>query len=298
MIATRIPLLAIACSVVCATREVAAQGTPALGGVEPPALVTTGPEQSAITANWSARRARPFAASTVELGWLYARPRIAIGYGRPHWEWIGAETTSTVSPSYLAQYAGLHAVVPLLDVRVGARYTYSLARGFLPARSSYDRFEIDVVDAAHAQYLAIEGEIAATLPIPTGSIYALATFVGFPGIASDQSFFEESLHVIARGSTLWRGRLGYLIALGRTGAVRIGPLVEVLGVPQRDGVIVRVGIVGSVVLTPTLEIVASLVPQVYGPDSLGLLGGDFSQLGIRWRWATGQGNGVRSILGE
>ncbi len=276
-----------------------AQGTPVIGGAEPPPLAPDGTEQSSTTAAWVRGRVRPFVATTVELGWLYARPRIALGYGRPHFFWGGVETATTATTSYGAQYAGIRAQIPFVDFRAGARYTLAFSRGFLPVQPSYNRFDVDVIsNTGGARYLSLESEVAASIPIPSGSVFAIGTLYGYPGGSPDRVFFEESLHVIVSGSLLWRGRVGYLLALGQTGAVRIGPTVELMGVPERGALIVRAGIVASIVLTRTIEILASIVPQVYGPDSLGLLGGDFSQLGLRWNWSSGLAPGYRSVLGR
>jgi hypothetical protein len=80
--------------------------------------------------------------------------------------------------------------------------------------------------------------------------------------------------------------------------VRVGPAVELLAVPGREAWFVRAGLVASLVLTSTLEVVASFVPTVWGPDNLGLIDGDFADLGFRWRWATGLAPGYHSLLGR
>ena len=49
--------------------------------------------------------------------------------------------------------------------------------------------------------------------------------------------------------------------------------------------IVRAGLLGSVSLDAHLEAQVSLIPVWVSPDSLGLAGGDFGQLGVRLRWA-------------
>jgi hypothetical protein len=86
---------------------------------------------------------------------------------------------------------------------------------------------------------------------------------------------------------VWRARLGYLLAFGRDGAIRIGVAGDVIGVPGRDEYVVRGGLLGSVSMTAHLEAQVSFIPVLVSPDSIGLAGGDFGQLGVRFRWATG-----------
>jgi len=56
--------------------------------------------------------------------------------------------------------------------------------------------------------------------------------------------------------------------------------------PTLDTPTVRTGLVLRVVISVALELRGSLVPAVLAPDGIGILGGDFGELGLRWRWAT------------
>jgi hypothetical protein len=47
----------------------------------------------------SSAEARVFASAVLEAGVVYYRPNIAIGYGKPHWSWLGVEGYSGVSTS-------------------------------------------------------------------------------------------------------------------------------------------------------------------------------------------------------
>jgi hypothetical protein len=63
-------------------------------------------------------------------------------------------------------------------------------------------------------------------------------------------------------------------------------VVDVLRIVERSATAVRAGIIGRLTLYDDLEARVSIVPVITSPDSLGLSGADFAQLGIRWRWAT------------
>ena len=72
--------------------------------------------------------------------------------------------------------------------------------------------------------------------------------------------------------------------MARSGSAPTGDLI---GLPGRDEFVVRAGVVASVAIDAHLEAQASLVPVIVSPDTLGLAGADFGQLGVRFRWATG-----------
>jgi hypothetical protein len=52
----------------------------------------------------------------------------------------------------------------------------------------------------------------------------------------------------------------------------------------------RAGVIASFAIDDHLEALGLLVLPVYGPDSIGIAGGDFGELGLRYRWASGQGS--------
>jgi hypothetical protein len=60
----------------------------------------------------------------------------------------------------------------------------------------------------------------------------------------------------------------------------------VVGIPNREAVVVRAGLYTSVAVNRHLEVLATLLPVLVSPDSIGLIGADFGQLGIRMRYAT------------
>lgn len=269
-------------------------------GIEPPPSppAAEGIEQAVVARYWELGRPRLFFASIVEAGYLYAKPRFAFGYGLPHWRWFGLEAYPLLSLGGVGHYAGIAAAVPRLQARAGSRYYYPFSRELLPPQASFNRTEIELLDGPRADYLSLEAELVGTLPVPAGSLFGVLTGYYIPtgsggsGLDSflvEEGFYlyEETLRTVMKPPYIWRARLGYLLAFGRDSAIRIGPAAEVIGMPGRDEFVVRGGAVGSVAIDAYVEAQASFIPVILSPDNLGIAGGDFGQLGVRWRWATG-----------
>jgi hypothetical protein len=107
------------------------------------------------------------------------------------------------------------------------------------------------------------------------------------GVPAGYDVFEETLHVIVRPPLVWRLRGGYLVRFGPQSQHSAGLAVDVLDVPKRDdSTSVRAGPLLRLVLSRRVEIRGSFVVPVAGPDRIGLVGGDFTELGVRYRWAT------------
>lgn len=86
---------------------------------------------------------------------------------------------------------------------------------------------------------------------------------------------------------VWRARTGYSLRMGPRGQHSAGLVTEILDVPKRDDSrTVRAGPVLRIGLSRHLEVRGSFVLTVMSPDTIGLVGGDFTELGVRWRTAT------------
>src|SRR5579859_8145215 len=86
---------------------------------------------------WNQGEPRPFASARVEAG-LYLKPQVAVGYGKPYWLNVTAEAYGITTTSFGAGYTGIRGTLPFVDLRVGARYTYSYYRSFLTPKEHYD----------------------------------------------------------------------------------------------------------------------------------------------------------------
>jgi hypothetical protein len=246
----------------------------------------SGIDQAVVARYWQLGRLRPAFTSQLEVGYAYIKPRFGMVYGRPYWHWFGLDAYPLVSTSGLGYYVGLSGAWPGIAVRAGSRYQYPFKRSLLEPRASYSRRDLALLEGPRAEYRAWEAELTLTLPAWAGSVFAVLTGYRIDVSEPDLFLYEESLRVVVEPPYLWRARLGYLFAFGPAGAIRFGPALELIGMPTREEHVLRAGVVGSVSINAYLEAQASFIPVLISPDNLGLEGGDFGQLGVRFRWAT------------
>lgn len=242
----------------------------------------------AYASPWSEGRARGFFAATFDVGFLYLRPRLSVGYGKPHNLWIGWDANPIVNISAAGGYTGLRLHHPLADLRVGARYGVAYNRSYFEPQRSYRGREFALDNGSTASYLSWEAEL--TLQIPAGRRGRLvsetaATYVS--RVPSHRFVLEETIRVIVDPPWVWRTRLGYLFRFGAGNAIQLGVVAELVGVPKRDLVVVRGGFVLNWNVTPKIQVRGAWIPALYSRDQLGIRGGYFGTLGVRWRWATG-----------
>src|SRR5690348_1170726 len=85
----------------------------------------------AMHRSWGEGRGRPFAAVTVDAGYLYLRPSGHIGYGKPFNTWVGIEANPLVGQGGYGGYGGLRLALPYTDLRVGARWFAAFRHTYL-----------------------------------------------------------------------------------------------------------------------------------------------------------------------
>jgi hypothetical protein len=252
-----------------------------------PVLGLAAAGQGSKHAFWAEPTPRWFLSATLELGYAYARPRLAVGQGRPHWQWAGIEVLPIVSSEGAGAYGGLRGELPYFDARAGARYFAPFERSLLVKEDAYERLDIERADGPRSSYVAYEAELIANVPIPGGSLFGVATGLIVPNIRPGYHLYEDSLRVVMEPPFVWRGRLGYLFAFGPDDSIGLGPAAEVIGLPGRGELVWRAGPVAVAVISAALDVQATFLPVIVSPDSIGLAGADFGHLGVRWRWATG-----------
>ena len=258
--------------------------------LEPPPPPVVGLEPGNRRAYWSNAPVGVFASSIVDAGYIYLRPQFAIGYGRPHWNFAQLETFATASAGTLGAYAGARVALPHFDARSGIRYQFPLARSFYAQQETYDRFSLESREGPSSRYSSWDSEVLVSAPILHGAVFGLFGAYRVLGVPDGFDVYEEMLRVVARPPWLFRVRLGHTLLLGEKGSIRVGPVVEMVHNPARNGSVFRAGIVATVVLTHHLEVLATFIPTIASPDRIGLAGGDFGQLGLRFRWGTPHGH--------
>jgi hypothetical protein len=238
-------------------------------------------------AYWSgAGKYRPFLSSTLEGGVFFYRPQLAVGYGKPHWEWFGAESLTRFALGSATQYVGLRGALPNFELRAGGRYTWAANQSYLGPRAEYNRDDIELSDLPNSRYGALEAELSGAIPLLGGAITVLATGDYLFGVPDGLNVLEEHLRIVAGPPWLWRARGGYVHPAFVDGLI-LGGAVEVVGNPERDHHVVRLGPQLGAAVTHHLEATVSVMIVVASRDSLRLEGSDIGQFGLRYRWATG-----------
>lgn len=172
--------------------------------------------------SWNEGPARPFLATTLDVGWTYLRPRVSLGYGRPFGTWIGIDVNPIIAGAGLGAYGGLRLALPRFDLRVGPRYFASFNRNYVNPQLSYNRLDLDSTVGNPSRVVTLEAEAEASLPAGPGDIVALGSLSYVTGVPSGQLVFEETLHVIVAPPLVWRARGGYVIRFGSSRQHSIG----------------------------------------------------------------------------
>jgi hypothetical protein len=255
---------------------------PAADGLSPDALVDLQMRRS-----WNEGETRSFIAGTLDVGWTYIRPRASFGYGKPFGTWVGVDVNPIISGNGLGAYGGLRLALPRLDLRVGPRYFASFNRNYLNPQNSYNRVDLDSTVGNPARVITYEAEVEASLPLGPGDLVGLGSVSYVTGVPDGQLVFEETLRVIVAPPLVWRARGGYVLRFGSSRQHSVGIVADVLDVPKRDdSLTVRAGPVIRIVLSRRVEVRGTFIPTIFSPDAIGLVGGDFTELGFRYRWAT------------
>jgi hypothetical protein len=288
---------AAAVAIAASSGDARAQWVPGSAPDDTPLPAEPPPEAYAMTSDelidlrmrrsWNEGEVRSFLSSTLDVGWVYLRPRVSLGYGKPFRTWVGVDVNPIVAGQGIGAYAGLRLALPRFDLRVGPRYFASFNRNYLIPQNSYNRVDLDSTLRDPARVITLEAEAEASLPVGPGDIVALGSFSYVTNVPNNELVFEETLRVVVAPPLVWRGRGGYVVRFGTSRQHSIGIVADVLDVPKRDdSLTVRVGPVVRIVLSRRVEVRGSFVPTVISPDHIGIIGGDFTELGFRYRWAT------------
>lgn len=258
---------------------------------KPPLALLPTPEDALIdprmARSWATLPPRAFVATTVDVGFVYLRPRLSLGYGRPFTEWIGWDANPIATTNGLGVYTGLRLEIPHLDLRVGPRYFASFSHTYLPSQPSYSRLDLESNSGDPSRTLTWEAELDLNFDLGPGRLLLRGSASYVTGVPDDYNAFEETLHIIVDPPLVWRTRLAYTFTFGARKQHGIGAAVDLLDVPKRDDSrTIRVGPLLRLALSRRVDVRGSFIFTVVSPDRIGLAGGDFTELGIRYRWAS------------
>jgi hypothetical protein len=237
--------------------------------------------------SWATLPARPFIATMFDFGVVYFRPRVSFGYGRPFTSWIGVDLNAIAQTSGLGAYTGLRIELPYLNFRAGPRYFRAFTHTYLDPERSYQRIDLERSFGKPAHVVTWESELDLTAPLGPGEVLLRGSVSYVTDVPKGERVFEEMLHVIVDPPWVFRVRLAYGFTFGERSQHSIGPAVDFLDVIKRDDSrTVRVGPLLRMQLSRRVEVRASFLLTVMSPDDIGLVGGDFTELGVRYRWAS------------
>ena len=227
--------------------------------------------------------------TTVDVGFVYFRTtrRARLWTSRVHVVGRDRGQSHRHEPQRVAAYGGARLELPYFDLRAGARFFRAFDHTYLPDQPSFTRLELDTSNGGVATATTCEVEMDLSLPVGPGAVIGRGSVSYVLGVPAGDDVFEETLHVIVRPPWVWRGRLGYIFRFGAYGQHSVGAIAETLDMPRRpDGVTVRAGPIVRIVLSRRVELRGSFVIPLVSPDSIGIVGGDFGELGVRYRWAS------------
>lgn len=228
-----------------------------------------------------------FVSTAVDVGFQYLRPRGSVGYGNPWGSWVGVDANPLISGTAAGGYAGLRVALPPFDLRLGSRFVYSFSKSFLLEQDSYDRRDIEFDDGTPARYTAWEAELTLSPIVGPGYILSESSVTYMTGVPEDRLVYTEQLRIVAVAPWVFRQRLGYVFPIAGDGALMLGVVADYLRDPERETDTLRAGFLLRMRLFDDLEARGNFVPVILSPDELGIKGGDFGQLGVRWTWAEG-----------
>jgi hypothetical protein len=237
---------------------------------------------------WARGDNRPFLATTIDVGYLYLRPRLTLGYGKPFTTFVALDINPLVTNEGYGAYGGLRVQIPWFDLRAGARAFEAFTHEYLTPQAHYNSVDLEETTGTKSKYVTLETELSGGIPAGPGSVLLVLTASAVEAVPKGEYVYEETLRVITNPPAIFRGRTGYALRFGPEGAARVGVVGELLDLPKRGDLVFRAGVIASFAISDHLEALGLLVIPVASPDSIGIAGGDFAELGIRYRWATGQ----------
>lgn len=260
---------------------------PAAAQVPEPATAAASPKPPE-NGYWSVGKPRWFIAARPEVGTPYVKPYLSVGYGLPHWLWLGVDVNAIVTLEMAQAYAGLRAASPILDLAIGLRDTWSFDKHFMLPKPRYTREDVLEGPGERSRYWAWEAEGVGIVPLPYAGLIANVIVVRTLDVPADRYIYDESYRAIIAKPLFVTLRFAAVARFFNESSVRVGVLTEHVFETGRPHPVWRVGPIASVQITDHLEGMAGVTIAVASPDDLGLSLGTYGIAGVRWRWASGE----------
>jgi hypothetical protein len=252
-----------------------------------PVVEVLGKAPRPVNGYWSEGVPRWFVSSKSDVGGVYVKPYLSVGYGLPHWIWLGADLNAITTLEFAQVYTGARASSPILDFAFGVRDTYSYGKTFLDPQVTFVADDV-TRPGSNARYWAWEAEGVAVAPLPHSAILVNYVAVGMIDVPEDRYVYEESYRAIV-ASAFFRGfRAAVVLRVLGEDALKIGVLSELITSTGRSRSVFRKGPAAALQLTDHVEMLGTLSVALASPDRLGLALGAYGVAGFRYRWATGE----------
>jgi hypothetical protein len=237
---------------------------------------------------WERGEVRPFVSAVFDVGGFFVRPEMQVGYGQPHFNWIGAEVFSKMTLGGVTLGAGVHGQLPNLDARVDVRSFRSASDRFLQRKDVYEESDPTILDQPRSAYQSIDADLAVSVRALGGSVSLEARALALFNVDEGYDVFDDVLRVVVRPPLVWETKLTYVAFAGWDDRLAVGLTTELIGAPARDNLVFRVGPVLSLSLTEHLQAIGGGAFAILYHDDLGLSGSDLGQIALRYRWASGE----------
>ncbi len=238
-----------------------------------------------VTQYWARQETRPFVSGQVALGPL-SQLALYGGYGKPHYAWAGVETHALSSTEFGALHAALRADLLLVNLSVGARYTWAYARRFPTPRESFDEESLTDETRPRSRYPSLDVSLWGYVPAgPTLGYWEVDHYYLFDK-SSEDAVFEEYVRFSINENSATMGRLVWYAKLLH-GRLLAGPAADAVTSSGRD-VLVRVGGSVNYQLTRHMGLTLYLSAPVKSPDDLTWFTQSWGIARLSWNFASGE----------
>jgi len=226
-----------------------------------------------------------FIAGTVSVGFSL-RSIVAIGYGRPHWLFVGVQAESVVATTFAAEEAGLKLVAPIGELLAQGRRTASYTHRFLADAPALDHDALVSSPGPAATYDALELSLTLYVPTGPGLTYGAFWVDRLFRVPDGALVYDEVTRAAVKGPWVGSEQLAYLLAVDRAGRHAVGPIVEHVWSNRERGSVVRLGLGYVAQFTAHTSFFAYATEPIVSPDSFGLWSAAGGMLELRYLWSS------------
>ena len=243
------------------------------------------PAPDSVLRHFETGRPRPFVAGRLDLG-LNARSMVALGWGRPHWLWVGVVGVSNFTPSNASQAGGFQVGAPFGELSLQARRVAAYQHRFLSPHSDFVKGDLTAGDQKVAHYGMLEASLTALIPARVGVVYISVWVDRLLAVPTDTYVYDEISRSVVQGPWVGVEQLSFLFFLTHDKHHRLGLLSEHLWSDRSSADVVRLGVTYSAQLTSHLALLAYATEPVHSPDSLGAWWAAGGTLSLRYSWSS------------